>query len=46
MLDWLATNGLTLALAVAGAAYFGFYVSAARERRCEPAGQRLPEKDC
>lgn len=46
MLDWLIDNGMMLALTLAGAAYFGFYVSAARARRDEPARRRLPEKDC
>jgi hypothetical protein len=46
MLDWLANNGILLALTLAGASYFGFYVSAARGRRSEPAGRRRREKDC
>jgi hypothetical protein len=46
MIDWLAKNWALLALALTGAAYFAFYVSAARGRRSEPAGPRRPEKDC
>ena len=46
MFTWFADHWLMLALTIAGAAYFGFYVSAARMRRDEAPGRRLPEKDC
>jgi hypothetical protein len=46
MTDWLANNWALLVMALAGAAYFGFYVSMARGRRDQPAGPRRPEKDC
>ena len=46
MTDWLANHWALLALSIAGASYFGFYVKAARGRRNEPTGRRRREKDC
>ena len=47
MLAWLRDNWGWLLAAMAGAAYFGFYVLAARGRRSAPAdGRAKPVKDC
>ena len=47
MLAWLRDNWGWLMAATACAAYFGFYVLAARERRSAPnRGRTKPEKDC
>lgn len=45
MIDWLAKNWALLVLAVAGGAYFCFYVMLGRERRAHP-GVRRRDKDC
>jgi len=47
MLAWLRDNWGSLMAAMICAAYFGFYVLAARGRRNAPnRGRAKPEKDC
>lgn len=45
MAEWFAGPGFLLLITLAGGAYFGFYVAAARDRR-KVGVARPPEKDC